>query len=152
MAYWKIFTFNRIPDLVDYLNGVLVGTVNLDEGATVDGLTIIIDIGSGPVTCTFSPAKSRDWTLQEIVDKINGTAGLAGTASISIKNVGHTSHTKDRRLQIDYEPAATISSSGTANTVLGFSAVSDSLQLVTSSGMVRNFIEKDGVYTILVYV
>lgn len=151
MAYWKIITFAKIPDLVDYLNGALVGTVNLDEGADVDGLTIIIDVGAGNKTCTFAPAKGRDWTLQEIVDKINGTAGLVGTASISVLNVGHTSHTKDRRLQIDFEPAATISSTGTANGALGYSAVADTPQLVTPSSMVRQFIERDGTYTVLIY-
>jgi len=152
MAYWKMLTFNRLPDLVDYLNGALVGSVNLDDGADVDGETIIIDIGSGNVTCTFAPAKGTNWTLKEIVDEINGTAGLVGVASINIKNIGHTSHEKDRRLQIDFEPAAVISSTGTANAKLGFSIAADTPQLVTPSSMVRNFIEKDGVYTVLVYV
>ena len=118
MASWTITKFGSAKKMIEFLNGTILGTRNLSSGAAVDGLTFIFDKGAGNVTVTFSPAKSRAWTLAEIVAKINTTeAGLA-----HINNVGGT----DRRLSIEKDLASlTVKDSGTANSVLGFSTSGD---------------------------
>ena len=118
MASWTITKFGSAKKMVEFLNGTILGTRNLSSGASVDGLTFIFDKGAGNVTVTFSPAKSRAWTLSEIVDKINVTeAGLA-----HINNVGGL----DRRLSIEKDLASlTVKSTGTANSLLGFSTTAD---------------------------
>lgn len=113
MASWKINKFGSAKKMVEWLNGTVLGRVNLRDGAEVDDLTFIFDKGAGNVTVTFTPTKSRAWTLQEIVDKINVTeADLA-----HINNVGGL----DRRLAIEKDLATLIvKDDGTANSVLGF--------------------------------
>lgn len=121
MASWKVNRFGSAKKMVEWLNGTILGKVDLHDGAAVDGLTFVFDKGGGDVTVTFVPAKSRKWTLQEIVDHINTTeAGLA-----HINNVGGL----DRRLSIEKDLASlTIKTSGTVNAALGFSTTSDTVQ------------------------
>jgi len=119
MASWNVARFGSSKKMTDFLNGRVIGNVNLLNGADVDGLTFIFDKGGGDVTVTFT-AKGRVWTINEIVDQINVTeAGLA-----HIDNVGSTP--PDRRLAIEKDLASlTVKSSGTANSLLGFSTTTD---------------------------
>lgn len=115
MASWRVNKFGSAKKMINFLNGRVLGRVNLSKGAEVDGLTFIFDKGAGNVTVTFTAAKGRPWTLQEIVDKINVTeAGLA-----HIDNVGGL----DRRLAIEKDLASlTVKDTGTANALIGFNA------------------------------
>lgn len=158
MALWRTTTFESIEAMIDYMNGALIGTVNLRDGADVDGKTLIIDAGSGNVTCTFSPAKSRNWTLNEIVAKIEATAGLEGLASIKVLRVGHSLYEKDRRLLLVGDPAITIRGNGTANAELGYvegaTPADDTIQVITPQAAVeRAYRNVDGqdTWTVLLY-
>jgi hypothetical protein len=129
MADREFYEFPNRQDLVDFLNTALYGTVNLVDGATVDNLTFIVDIGGGNVTVTFAPVKSRDWTLLEIIDQIN-TDLSATVASIKLIGAGQVPRPDDtivdRRLKMTYG-TLTVRSTGTANTALGYSDASDTV-------------------------
>lgn len=113
MAEWTTLRFGNQQSMIERLNGALIGKLNLVNGADVDGLTLVYDVGAGNVTVTFVAAKGRPWTITEIVNHINATtAGLA-----SIKNVSPT----DRRLKLQSN-TLDVDATGTGNTVLGFPA------------------------------
>jgi hypothetical protein len=120
MASWTTARFGSAKKMIEYLNGTVLGKINLKNGADVDGLTFIFDKGAGSVAVTFAPPKSRPWVLTEIVAQINATeVDLA-----HINNVGGL----DRRLAIEKDLASlTIKSTGTANALLGFSTVADQI-------------------------
>ena len=92
MASWNVNKFGSSKKMIEFLNGTILGRVNLKDGADVDGLTFIFDKGAGDVTVTFAPAKSRPWTLAEIVAIIN----VAEADLAHINNVAGL----DRRLAI----------------------------------------------------
>jgi len=120
MASWKINKFGSAKKMVEWLNGTILGKVNLANGADVDGLTFVFDSGGGDATVTFT-AKGRLWTLDEIVAQINATeAGIA-----HINNVGGL----DRRLSIEKDVASLIIKiTGTANAALGFNTTANTVQ------------------------
>lgn len=159
MALWRTATFESLEAMIDYMNGALIGTVNLDpEGADVDGKTLIIDAGGGNVTCTFAPAKGTNWTLEEIVAKIEATVGLEGLASIKILKVGHSAFPKDRRLLLEGDPAIIVRGNGTANAELGYAEgatpADDTTQVITPQAAVeRAYRNEDGqdTWTVLLY-
>jgi len=128
MAEWTTLRFGNQQSMIERLNGALIGRLNLVNGADVDGLTLVYDVGAGDVTITFTLAKGRPWTITEIVNHINATtSGLAG-----IKNVTPT----DRRLKLQSAALTAIKATGTGNTVLGFPAggvVSDPIPLSETS-------------------
>jgi hypothetical protein len=124
---WVIRNFYTDRELAAYLNGEVVGTVNIHDGADVDLLTLIINNGGGDVTVNFAPAKGRPWTAAEIVGAINAAPGLADTASLKVPERYDTSHppgqgTKHQYLCLFNDPAITVRNTGTANTLLGFNA------------------------------
>lgn len=158
MALWRTATFESMEAMIDYMNGALVGTVNLRDGADVDLKTLIIDPGTGNKTCTFSPAKSRNWTLEEIVAKIEATSGLEGIASVRILSVGHNVTVIDRRLLLVGDPGITIRGNGTANAELGYvegsTPADDTTQVITPQAAVeRAYRNVDGqdTWTVLLY-
>lgn len=127
MASWNVNKFRSSSDVIDFLNGVIVGAANLHRyGADVDGLTFIFDKGGGNVTVTFAPVKNRQWTLDEIIAHINLTE-----ASLAQKKVMTSIGTPDVRLRIDKQSlgSLTIKSTGTANSHLGFSTVADQVSV-----------------------
>lgn len=134
---WSVRNFPTQKEMLRYLNGDLEGSVNLHEGALVDGLTFIVDIGAGDVTVTFGPAKSRAWTLAEIVAKINAAATLTGVASISVKGVGQYAETTDRRLNLQHGTSLVVKSTGTGNAALGFSGAADTTAVILASTDVK---------------
>jgi hypothetical protein len=152
---WIHKKFALVGQLVDMLNGVLVGSVNLHEdGADIDGKTIIIDVGAGDVTVTFAPALGRNWTLEEIVTAINAHVSLpSNTAKAYLTEYNRAGSSADRRLSLSTDSGCIVRSTGTANTDLGLSAVSDTEQLITAEAAVKsiNFDESERVYTILMY-
>lgn len=158
MALWRPATFESMEAMIDYMNGALMGTVNLDpEGADVDGKTLKIDPGTGTVTVSFG-TKGRNWTLEEIVAEIEGESGLGGIASIKILKVGHSSFTRDRRLLLVGDPAITLIANGTANAELGFvegtSPADDTDQVITPQAAVeRMYRNVDGqdTWTVVLY-
>lgn len=127
MALWDIQLFGTKKEAVDYVDDALFGTVNLHGGAAVDGLTVIIDAGSGPQTVTFAPAKNRAWTLTEITTFINAAhASLADISRIDILQSYQSSvYTPHRRLKILKDSAITVDKDGTANALLGLPTVAD---------------------------
>jgi hypothetical protein len=127
MAVWTTKLFRSRDTMLDYLNGVIIGGVNVHAGAAVDGLTLIIDAGSGAKTVTFAPAKSRLWTLAEVVAAISAAdASLVGVGIIKDINTGGvTSKAPDRRLAIFKDAAVVLDKDGTANSVFGFNTVAD---------------------------
>lgn len=159
MALWRTATFESLEAMIDYMNGALVGSVNLDSvGADVDSKTLIIDPGAGNVICTFAPAKGRNWTLSEIVAKIEATVGLEDVASIRIRRIGQSLLAKDRRLLLKGDPAIVIRGSGTANAELGYAEgatpADDTTQVITPQASVerayRNVDGQDS-WTVLFY-
>ena len=120
MANWTKKEFSTLEQAIDYLNGAMIGTVNLHtNGADVDNKTFIIHDGTGDRTTTFTPIKSRNWALNEIVAHINATALLDDVASAVIKTARAGGATI-RYLRIFGDPAHTIRGNGTANAELGF--------------------------------
>lgn len=146
MASWTSRQFPTLDAALNFLNGVIVGTVNLhNDGADVDGLTLVIHDGSADRTVTFAPAKGADWTLDEIISQINAThANLVGGALPTVRQHHRAGRQglPDRRLSIDGTQSAvatpfTIRAAGTANARLGFSSVGDTTQAVTPDTQVK---------------
>jgi len=128
MAIWSNITAPNLADFIEALNGAQVGTVNLSNGADVDGLEFIVDTTSTPRTVTFSPAKSRPWTAAEIVAQINAAhADLADVAHVKVSSPGTV---PQQWLSIWKDGGATVKKTGTANTLLGFSTAADQVQAV----------------------
>lgn len=130
MATWKIHRFRNDRDLCDTLNGAITSVKNGDEGFPVDTLTLIINAGGGDQTVTFAPAKGRYWTLEEIIAAINAAhVSLAGVARIARGlTAGEPTGTPAYlRLVKDNGTTVTVKSTGTANTLFGFSAVADTV-------------------------
>lgn len=126
MAVWSQVAFNTVEQLVNFLNGVVIGGQNLVQGAAVDGLTLVVDIGGGDVTVTFTPAKSRPWTAQEIAAKIN--ASIAGIARVYSRNYDNPYLAGgDQRILLERDGALTVKTTGTANALLGFSTTSNTV-------------------------
>jgi hypothetical protein len=131
MAVWNVMNFRSKKELIDYLNGALKGTVNLHGGALVDGLTFDIDLGAGVLTTTFAPALGRAWTPAEIVAAIEAAdPTLVGVPKVSIVDGegGVTGMPPDRRLALFLDGSLTVKSTGTANLLLGFSDVADTIR------------------------
>lgn len=120
MATWERFAFGSVEQLVNFLNGALIGDQNLAAGAAVDGLSFIVDIGAGDVTINFTAAKGRPWTAQEIVDKIN--ASVAGLARVYSRNSANPyTAGADQRVLLERDGTLVVKATGTANALLGFS-------------------------------
>lgn len=121
MANWTRRRFSQEQDMLDWLNGAMIGSVNLHtEGADVDGLTLIIHDGGGNQTVTFAPAKGRNWTAQEIVDEINAVGALTGVATLKTFKQASSLAVPVQRLRIMGDPAHIIRGDGTSNAALGF--------------------------------
>lgn len=134
MAAWSRKTFASLRELVAYLNGALLGAVNLyPNGADLDGLTIIINDGVADRTVTFT-AKGSNWSAAEIVAQIAADPNLADdVATIKTTMANYVGAVAEQYLQIVGDPAHIVRSTGTANTALGFSAVSDTTQVITAN-------------------
>lgn len=125
MAVWSKHKVGSLNDLENYLNGVIVSRFNAHDGVDVDSLTLILDTSGTPRTVTFTPAKSRPWTLAEIVAKINGAHGdLAGLTAIEVISGSGKSW---RRLTVGTGVTFTIKGTGTANTAFGFVSGTDTV-------------------------
>jgi len=123
MAAWSTIVFSSKREMDDYLNGSLLGGVDLFAGADVDGKTFIIDVGAGNLTTTFAPAKSRLWKYKEIIAEIESTdATLVGVVMALL--VGSDRPTVvGRRSRIVLklvDDTLTVRGNGTANEELGF--------------------------------
>lgn len=153
MASWVYRKFSDIDQVTDWLNGVLVGTANLhSNGADVDGKTLILDVGTGPVTVTFAPPKARTWTLEEIIAQINNDAAIPdGTAKAHASLQHRVGARPNRRLRLASSDGCVVHSAGTANTDLGFSAVADTVQYITSRAAVAHIHFDDNKYVVVLY-
>ena len=125
MASWSTFKFKSPLDMIEYLNGMILCSVNLHKGAAVDGLTFVFEVnGGGDTTVTFAPAKSRPWTIEEIRDQIN--ASEADLAHIKVVQ-NSPANGLDRRLKLEKDlTSLEVKATGTANSALGFAAESAS--------------------------
>lgn len=139
MALWSARLFSSRYAMIDFLNGALMGSVNIHSGALVDGLTFIVDTGSGNITVTFEPAKSRAWTAEEICTEINGAdASLTGVASPHSIQEPRPQLEQERRLQLVRDGSLTVRSTGTANEVLGFSDTADTVSVPVADTDIHN--------------
>lgn len=123
MASWRTFKFKSPDDMADYLNGMILGVRNLHKGASVDGLTFVFEVnGGGDTTVTFAPAKSRPWTIDEIIAKIN--ASEANLASIKVVQ-SSPFNGLDRRIKLVKDlTSLEVKVGGTSNSLLGFVPIS----------------------------
>jgi hypothetical protein len=104
-------------DLALKMDRPIIGTKNLHQGANVNGKTLIFSTPAATVTFTDPDPV----TLEQIVAEINGTAGLAGTASIYVEHAGGSGKSVDRRLLLNRGDSTTVlTNPGTANADLGF--------------------------------
>lgn len=126
MAEWIDRTFVTRSNMIEYLNGLLIGIVNLHEGAEVDNKTLIINVGgAGNRTVTFQPAKSRAWTLAEIIAEISGAhADLVGLPKEHVPKASPGADQK-RYLKLSTNDSFVVVKTGTANPLLGFDTVND---------------------------
>lgn len=164
MAAFKNYSYRNKADMIDGLNGAIISSVDLSGGLDLDGLTLIINVGgAGDRTVTFSPAKSRVWTAQEIYDQIYAAhADLQGVVSLEVKSVrpdlvaGAQTYLKF----VDNVAAAavTIRSTGTANSLFGFptgtSPANDLVGVpITLSEVAKMHPRKDsqGIWDVVVY-
>lgn len=122
MASWTHRKFATLEQALDYLNGVILGSLNLHaNGADVDGKALIIHDGGANRTVAFAPPKGVNWTIDEIVVAINaGHANLAGSATAQVRLAHRAGAQPDRRLQIAGTVDFTVRGDGTANAALGF--------------------------------
>jgi len=143
MAGWDIRPFDSLNRVRDYLNGVIIGTVDLSDGANVDTKTLVIDVdGGGNRTVTFAPAKSRDWTLAEIVAQIEAAhADLVGVPVVYIDAAPGGAVGPKFLVLVKDGSVITIQNTGTANTVLGFPApqtIGDPVAIAELHSLVRD--------------
>lgn len=118
MASWEKRKFGSSQELEEYLNGALISSLNLHDGAYMDGQTFVFEVdGGGDTTVTFT-AKGRKWTLQEIIDQIN--ASEADLAHIRTE-VRPGANKPIRRLKLQKALTSfVIKNTGTGNDELGF--------------------------------
>jgi hypothetical protein len=136
MAIWEQYRFTDAEQMINFLNGALIGSQNIGAGADVDGLTLIIDIGGGDVTVTFAPAKNRLWTAAEVVAQIN--ASFAGLARVYSHNRPNQQPPMiDRRVLLERVGALTVKSTGTSNGVLGFSTTAHTVAVIVAQAEVQ---------------
>lgn len=128
MAIWQTRIFHSTRDMLDFLNGAIISPVLAPaEGLNLDGKTLIVDIGAGNVTVTFT-AKGSLWTMAEIVAEINGTATLTGLSSKLLISQDHAQYQPGRsQLKLDRDGALTVKSTGTSNADFGFSTTADTV-------------------------
>lgn len=111
------------PETVeDYINGRFVSNPVPAQDLAVGGLTLIFTAPAATVTFT-----AGNKTLAQVVAEINGTAGLAGIASLRAADQGP--HTTSRpgdgkliaqqRLVLGLDAGFTLNFTGTANSLLG---------------------------------
>lgn len=137
MAVWSRLSAPTLADFIDLLNGAQIGSVNIAGGALVDGLTLIIDTTGANRTVTFSPAKNRAWTAEEIVAQIEAAhADLVDASHVKVSSPGTV---PAKWLSIWKDGGAIVRSTGTANTVLGFSDSADQTQAVKTDTVVKDF-------------
>jgi hypothetical protein len=132
MALWEAMSFPTRRAMVDWLNGAIISPARVPAvGLDLDGLTLIIDAGAGNKTVTFAPAKSRPWTMTEIVAAIGAAdASLVGIASRLIESGDRPVAPEAQgssRLKLVRDGAITVVSTGTANARFGFSAIADTV-------------------------
>jgi len=101
--------FDSLPEMIDYLNDIMLAKKDLEPMLDLDGLTVIVNDGSDK-TVTFS---GHSLTPTEIVAQIN--AVKAGAASL--RNYGHSSLQKPRLAFV--LATLKVKSTGTANALLG---------------------------------
>lgn len=136
MAVWRTFNFVSKEKMDEFLNGVVVGSVDIRPGAVVDGLTLIANVGAGDVTVTFAPAKGHAWTAAEIVAQIEATFAGYPKLELETREAGLGAKAY---LKMSNDTSVTIRSTGTANAALGFSAVADTVG--------RHYVATEVIYT-----
>lgn len=139
MALWKFYTFRSHEEMENWLNGVLIGSVDLSSGANVNGKTFIVDIGGGNVTVTFSGTDPM--TAQEIVDQIN--ASIAGLASLYSRQAiaPAPAFPWDKELKLSRDGSIVVASTGTANADLGFSTTGATTKVLIDPADVKRIVQ-----------
>ena len=158
MASWQRTVFPSYVEMERYLNGAVRGTVDITDGAVVDNLTLIINVNGVNRTTTFAPAKARAWTFTEILAEIEAAhADLVGVPTLylprGLPGVGQ-GVVIERYLQLYDDPGVIVRLGGTANAVLGFSAVADTTQNIIPSAAVHSIMcncDDQDVWTVVLY-
>lgn len=114
---YRLITGRTAQELTRQLDGVIHTKSPLRDSNPVDGLTLIF---SAPAATTITFSGSR--TPAQIVSDINAGAGLSGIAFLFYAD-GRT------YLGLRHATAVTLSHTGTANAVLGFSTTSGDSEL-----------------------
>jgi hypothetical protein len=119
MAYTFI-QFDNGQELVDYLNGVVVGIAlpSAQRVTGLHGLTLIINDGTADRTVTFSDPSGVGLLPKQISDQIHAAhVNLAN--GVTLRNYGHAA---PPRVKVAVTTATYIvKNTGTANAILGFS-------------------------------
>lgn len=115
---YQIITGGTKEALLRQINGYLFGRVAIPlSGLDLNGLTLIF---TSPTSVTVTFADANPVTPAQVVAEINGTAGLAGVASLLNQTTGPRGQVLTLR-----DPGGTgvtLTGAGTANTLLGFPA------------------------------
>lgn len=119
MAYtFKLF--DNMEELVDYLNDVVSGSYLPPRTYGLDGLTLIVDDGTARTT-TFADATDAGLTPKDILDQIRATH--ANMINVAVRDYGHMSPPRPKLVVT--KATYVVDKDGTANPLLGFSAVAD---------------------------
>jgi hypothetical protein len=128
MAAWQHLKFDNVHDMINYLNGEVVAPNDISGGLLVDGLTLVINVGGlGDRTVTFAPAKSRAWNPAEIRAAVEAAhADLTDIPEYwNSPRQGNTDTATYLKLVSPTAEVVVVKSTGSANTLFGFSAVLD---------------------------
>jgi len=122
-------------ELDDYLNGRVLGSPLKSKVHGLDGLTLIINNG-GDQTVTFSDTDGVGLSPKQILDKI--VADVPALANhVGLRNYNHSTSYLSAALQIVLLTATYfVKGTGTANTILGFLAVDQTVTPIPQANIV----------------
>ena len=110
--------FQSAQELEDFLNGVILSSTPVagpfSGAASLNGLTLVFDPGSGDVTVTFSGASL---TLNQVVNQINAGGSGSAAGSANVRNYGRTPPYGSFLALV--KSGLVLKNTGTANVLLG---------------------------------
>lgn len=113
--------FDSLPELVDYLNDIVLSKALGEKVLGLHGKTFIVNDGGGDRVATFSDPNGAGLTPNQIRDQIY--AAHASLQTVEMRNY-RSSVPPTPRVAI-VTPTHIVRSIGTANTLLGFSTTTD---------------------------
>lgn len=128
---YTYMSFNNHPELVDYLNGAVVGSPLPQLLFDMHNKTLVVHDGSADRTVTFADSTNAGLTPIAILTQIR--AAHANLANVTLRNYGH-----DLKSPVLVLAKAGYSTkAGTANSAVGWPAGTTAVTEITDTNIVQ---------------